>query len=232
MTQMIQKGKLMNTFETLTRPRSIKTHLPVQFLPDEVWTKLPKMIYVSRNPRDVAVSMYHFGTHFDKSSAMETMLQDFLNDKCFLTPYREHRLSYWNIPDYPNILYLTYESVTSNIDEAIKEVAQFLEVKVSDENFAKLKDHLSFDKMKSKLKLNQAISSFLICLFLVNKGCNNELYFRKVNEMMKQKTNTDDFIRRGKIGGFKDEMPAEWIVKFDKWLAEEDELDAGFPKKL
>lgn len=66
----------------------------------------------------------------------------------------------------------------------------------------------------------------------MNKGCNNELYFTNVNEMMKQKTNTDDFIRRGKIGGFKDEMLAEWIEKFDKWLAEEDELEAGFQRKV
>lgn len=163
---MIQKGKLMNTFDTLTRPRSIKTHLPVQFLPDEVWIKKPKMIYVSRNPRDVVVSNYHFWTHYDKSLTMETMFEDFLNDNFIMTPYREHRLNYWNIPDYPNILYLTYESMTSNTDEAIEKVAQFLEVKVSGENFEKLKDHLSFDKMKSKLKLNQMISAVFIPFIL------------------------------------------------------------------
>lgn len=49
--------------------------------------------------------------------------------------------------------------------------------------------------------------------------------------MSKQKTETDDFIRRGKIGGYKDEMPKDLIAKFDEWIAEETQLKAGFPRK-
>ena len=40
----------------------------------------------------------------------------------------------------------------SKIDETIKSVASFMNVEVSDENLAKLKEHLKFDNMKSKLK--------------------------------------------------------------------------------
>jgi Sulfotransferase domain len=150
MTQMVQKGKLMNTFETLSQPRTIKTHLPVQLLPDQVWMKKPKIIYCSRDSRDVAISMFHFGTHYDNTVPMSQFLENFLNDECIFCPYREHRLNYWKILDYPHILYLTYESMISNIDEAIRKVSNFLGVTVSDENFLKLKQHLSFDKMKSK----------------------------------------------------------------------------------
>lgn len=64
-----------------------------------------------------------------------------------------------------------------------------------------------------------------------NKACNNELYFEKINQLTKQRTNTDDFIRRGKIGGFKDEMPQKFIDKFDKWMEEEKDLVAGFEIK-
>lgn len=49
--------------------------------------------------------------------------------------------------------------------------------------------------------------------------------------MTKQKTSTDDFIRRGKIGRFRDEMPEEFVEKFVKWVAEEINLNAGFPQK-
>lgn len=48
--------------------------------------------------------------------------------------------------------------------------------------------------------------------------------------MTKQKTTTDDFIRRGKIGGYKDEMSDKCIAKFDKWLNDEAHLDSGFPR--
>ena len=45
----------------LPSPRIIKTHLPLQLLPPSVLqTPSVKIIYVTRNPRDVAVSLYHF----------------------------------------------------------------------------------------------------------------------------------------------------------------------------
>jgi hypothetical protein len=156
MSQMIQKGEVIDTFATLSRPRTIKTHLPVQLLPDDVWTKKPKMIYCSRDPRDVAVSLYHFGTHYDNVTPMVEVLRKFLNDQVIYSPYREHRLNFWNIPDYQNILYLTYEFVTSNINETIQKVSKFLNVDISDENFLKLKVHLRFEKMKSMYKIFNA----------------------------------------------------------------------------
>lgn len=149
MTQMIQKGKIMNTIEGLSRPRTIKTHLPVQLLPDDVWVKKPKIIYVSRDPRDVAISMFHLGSHYSKSE-LGDFLDRFMSEKCMMGPYREHRVNYWNIPDYPNILYLTYESMTADMDAAIDKVANFLGVTVSEQNKRKLKEHLRFDNMKSE----------------------------------------------------------------------------------
>lgn len=66
--------------------------------------------------------------------------------------------------------------------------------------------------------------------FSDNNACNNKLYFEKINEMTKQTKVTDDFIRRGKIGGYKDEMTNETIEKFDKWIAEEGQLKTGFQR--
>ena len=43
----------------LTRPRIIKTHLDYEMLPRQVKDKKPKLIYVTRNPRDVVVSSYN-----------------------------------------------------------------------------------------------------------------------------------------------------------------------------
>lgn len=41
-----------------------------------------------------------------------------------------------------------------------------------------------------------------------------------MNKINKTNRETDGFIRKGKAGGFKDEMPQNFILKFDEWMAE------------
>ena len=43
----------------LSEPRLLKTHLPYDMLPKQVRDKKPKIIYVTRNPRDAVVSLYN-----------------------------------------------------------------------------------------------------------------------------------------------------------------------------
>lgn len=49
--------KVTKTYDDLERPRTLKTHMPVQFLPDQIWEKNPKIIHISRDVKDVALSM-------------------------------------------------------------------------------------------------------------------------------------------------------------------------------
>lgn len=58
------------------RPRHIKTHLPLAFLPEKLWTVKPKIVYVCRDPRDVAISYYH---QYKNLHGYEGTLQDFLD---------------------------------------------------------------------------------------------------------------------------------------------------------
>lgn len=44
--------------ESLPSPRVIKTHLPLTYLPSDLLDKA-KVIFVSRDPRDVCVSFFH-----------------------------------------------------------------------------------------------------------------------------------------------------------------------------
>ena len=47
------------TFLPKDKSRLIKTHLCYEMLPEQVRTKKPKLIYVTRNPRDAVVSYFN-----------------------------------------------------------------------------------------------------------------------------------------------------------------------------
>ena len=147
----LREKPLAQSFEDMKSPRTMKCHLPVQLLPDEVWIKKPKLIHIRRDPKDVATSHYHLANAFSPNPMkLEDYLEDFLSDGILYTPYRENVWNYLNLPDYENILYLTYEEMSVDLEGTIVKVAEFLGKTVSSENAEKIKDYLKFENMKSK----------------------------------------------------------------------------------
>lgn len=55
----IQTPTRVEDVQKLDRPRFIKSHLPICFLPENLWKTAHKIIYVARDPKDAAVSYYH-----------------------------------------------------------------------------------------------------------------------------------------------------------------------------
>jgi hypothetical protein len=135
-------------------PRLTKTHLPVQLLPDDVWQKKPRIIYISRDVKDVAVSNYHLFTGTAGIDCpIEEFFEMFLKDEVMYAPYRENQQNFLNLPDYDNIFYLSYEAMSADLDGTIRNVAKFLGKTVSIENQKKMKEHLKFENMKSEWEL-------------------------------------------------------------------------------
>lgn len=97
-------------------PRLIKSHLPYHVIPmskDE--SKRSKYIYVARNPRDVAVSYYHFVLSFGADSyfngTWKFFVKLFLEGKNSYGLWSDHVLPWWEHKDEPHILFLKYEDL-------------------------------------------------------------------------------------------------------------------------
>jgi hypothetical protein len=50
----------IDTWKALPSPRVIPTHLPSGLFPGTAFEHHAKLVYVVRDPKDVAVSLYHF----------------------------------------------------------------------------------------------------------------------------------------------------------------------------
>ena len=62
-----------------TSPRAVFSHFPFSYLPDDVTNKMVKLVYVTRNPKDVLVSLYHHLGKMTHPHGYHGPWADFLN---------------------------------------------------------------------------------------------------------------------------------------------------------
>jgi len=175
----------------MTTRRFIKTHLPIKLLPHNILTSGARIVYVARNPKDVAVSYYHFSRkkNIGFNGDFEMFAQYFMEDLITCGPYWKHTLDGWNNRHRENVYFVFYEELKFDQESALKKLANFLGHPLNDEDMPKLMDHISFERFKA----NNAIN--------VMQLSDNKLV---------------SLVRRGKVGG-NPEMTEEMSRKFDQW---------------
>jgi len=185
--------KYIDELDAAPSPRMIKSHLPAYLLPKEVWSVKPKMIHTDRNAKDVAVSLFHMRGNYALTTYKGTIsefLEIFRSDFDIFTPYYEHIASYHQLRHLKHLLFLTYEEMSKDTFETVKRVSEFLECSYSDEQLQQVIEHVSFKKMREKVSLD-------------NDPVGSRADFK--------------FCRKGKVGGYRDEMTEDEIRFFDEW---------------
>lgn len=143
-------AKMLDEIDATPSPRMIKSHLPVQLLPLEMWEVKPKIIYVARNPKDVAISFYHMYRNYAGAykGTIEDFFELFLNDGVQYTPFHDHVLNYWEIRHLENVLFLTYEDLSADRFAGVKRISDFLGCTYSDEKLLELTAYVSFEHIR------------------------------------------------------------------------------------
>lgn len=116
------------------------------------------MIYVTRNPRDTAVSYFnHWKVLEGYKGCFDDFMELFIHDICgYYTPFVGHVLSYWKQIHRPNICFITFEDMKKDLAGVIQKVGQFLGTPVKEEDLPALVKHLSFDSMKKNKAVNKS----------------------------------------------------------------------------
>ncbi|XP_076822462.1 amine sulfotransferase-like [Clavelina lepadiformis] len=146
-------------------PRKVMgTHLPAPLINfDKIKKSGAKIIYIMRNPKDQAVSWYYFSRSqiFAKYPPYNEWYTD--DKKAFFDGYLtgqhklfakegegylEHIKEWYPHRNDSNIMFVTFEDLKENIQREIKNIANFLDINLSDEDVAKVTERTSLDSMR------------------------------------------------------------------------------------
>lgn len=131
--------------EALPSPRIFKTHFRYRLLP-----KRPcRHIYVARDGKDVAVSLFnfyrsHFGFHEDFSTFFEMFLQGRVEGGSWF----DHVAGWRARAGSPDVLILFYDDLKTDLEANIRRIADFLDLDLPPDRMTRILERSSFEFMK------------------------------------------------------------------------------------
>ncbi|XP_070555624.1 sulfotransferase 1C4-like [Ptychodera flava] len=176
-------------------PRLMTTHAAYHLLPTQCHEKRPKLIYVARNPKDVAVSAFkHFSVPpFHVHDEFPQFLEEFFAGKVVanMGHWGSHVLDWWKRRHDNNVLYLKYEDLSKDPKAEIQNIAEFIGKDLTPEDIDNIAHHCSFDIMKKA--------------------------FQDDSFMKAMGWRENPFVRRGKVGGWKETLTVAQNEMMDKY---------------
>ncbi|KAM3626199.1 uncharacterized protein V6R79_024397 [Siganus canaliculatus] len=139
-------------------PRVITTHLPHHLLGPALQGSKAKVIYVSRNPKDVVVSYYFFhkmANFLPEPGTFPEFLHQFLEGAVSYSSWFEH-VKGWTgqTAAMSNLLHVTYEEMSLDLHGAIKRISSFLQCPLVEDELNDCVKHCSFSSMKNNDMVN------------------------------------------------------------------------------
>ncbi|XP_059160873.1 sulfotransferase 1B1-like [Physella acuta] len=143
--------------DALPSPRVLNTHVLFDQLPVEVLTQKPKIIYLTRNPKDTAVSLYHHNRklwdYYFYDGKLEDYIHLFLEGKVDYGSWFDHIRSWGNVlkerPEL-DILEVNYEDLSEDPLKKIRQIASFLGVSPTEELVARINSACSINSMRER----------------------------------------------------------------------------------
>ncbi|KAL7201009.1 hypothetical protein ACSBR1_032837 [Camellia fascicularis] len=163
--QTIENGVYMTNptpdLSGMPSPRLFHTHIPYRALPDSIKNSECKIVYITQNPKDTMVSMWHFfnsvRTPEQGPYPFDKAFESFCDGLHPFGPFFDHVLEYWeaSLKKSDKIVVLRYEEIKRDPKGLVKRLASFLRRPfVNEEEVEKVLWRCSLDRLKN-LEVNK-----------------------------------------------------------------------------
>lgn len=179
------------TLKRTPRPRVVKSH-------EYFDARYPKVIYIVRDPRDVALSYYDFSRksrHFDDSFSLEQYVTTFVRAIPWSTwgTWGEHVGSWiFSRGKNPNFLLVRYEDLKRDPPASLARIAEFMGIAASPERLERALEASSADRMR-ELEKSQSEQ------WVATKGKRDDI----------------PFVRGAKAGSWKTALPRSSVIEIE-----------------
>ncbi|XP_078533567.1 sulfotransferase 6B1 [Lissotriton helveticus] len=139
--------------ETLPSPRVYATHFHHDNLPKAVIQNGTKILVIFRNPKDTAVSLFHFHA---KNPAVHTYndwddyFRDFISGNVVWGSYFDHAMIWNKHIEDENVMLITYEDLKENLAGGVQKIAEFFSLSATEEQIRLIAERATFDAMKAR----------------------------------------------------------------------------------
>ena len=188
-------------FSKLPSPRLMNTHIPHLSLLESVNSSSCKIVYCCRNPKDMFVSLWHFGKKLAPQETadypLEKAVEAFCQGKFIAGPFWDHVLEYWYASlENPNkVLFVTYEELKKQTEVEVKRIAEFIGCGfTAEEEVSEIVKLCSFESL-SRLEVNR-------------------------QGKLPNGIETNAFFRKGEIGGWRDTLSESLADAIDRTTEE------------
>ena len=139
--------------DRLPAPRLFRSHMPYHMALGGEPRKCPcKYVYIARNPKDVAVSYYHFERGKEWAGgylgSWSDWLEMFVDGRVQRGDWFDHVLGWWSNRDAENIHFLKYEHLKKDIGATIDGLAEFLERPLDPATRRRIVEKVTFRNMR------------------------------------------------------------------------------------